>query len=269
MARKREEEEFVFPVFDEQEFMEKEMHQTKVTFITLGFAVVMAFVSFGLFLAVPSLVGFIFVFGILAIVNLPKVYELLDIDTSKFEKMNWFGNGMLTFFCWLAVWILLSNPPITDMADPTIAHVNIYKVDNATVEEGYLVVEDGKLVEFTPYSEGSLVLDGHIVVISMDIVDNYHLEEDSLMVKVTDPQGSSNEYMLETTSGEIREIIRTSVANDSEGKPILHKSFRFKDETYYLAYEFPKEKPGNYTFKISAKDSYDNSRTFTRIVNVE
>lgn len=268
--KKDEDKDIIFPKFDEKEYIQKETLNTKVTLITLGYAIVVAFCSFGLSRISPLLVPVGFLLGIFAIMNLRMLYEKLKIDTSKFEKGNWIGNGMMTFFCWLAVWILLSNPPITDMASPSISHMNIYKVDNATVENGWLVPEEDKSIEFSTYGE-NYVKPGDILLLKVDIVDNYKLEKSSLIVEITTPLGENKEHIvLEKTSSNIRALFKTHVAKkENSSEPKL--PFKLKDENYFMAYEFPKgnEAKGEYKFKISAEDSHGNKNSVTKTILVD
>ena len=262
--KKDEEKDFIFPKFNEKEFIEKEIMNTKITFITLGYAVLMGFVCFILARISSLLVPVAFILGLVAIAYLRNFYHMLNLDTSRMEKGNWIGNGMMTFFFWLAVWILLSNPPITDTASPSIDHIEIFKVDNATVEKGYLVPEGEKLVEFSTYGE-NYVKGGDIILMRMDIVDNYKLDKDSLTVEIRPPvgEGEAETFALDTTSTRIREVFRTSVANKTNSTdPDI--PFRLEDESYFLAYEFPRESPGTYTFTITARDSRDNSKSLEK-----
>ncbi|MEE9118811.1 MAG: hypothetical protein V3U02_09520, partial [Calditrichia bacterium] len=129
MAKKRKKEkkeegyEFKMPEFDEEEYLKKEVRDAKTFFITFVYAAMIALVSFGLTfvdVAAAVLVGFI------AIIFLRHIYPMLGIDTSLIEKKQWAGNIIMFIFTWLAIWILLSNPPFSDSASPTIDHVEVY-----------------------------------------------------------------------------------------------------------------------------------------------
>ncbi len=133
MAKKRRKEkeeegyDFKMPEFDEEEYLRKEVRDTKTLLVTFVYAVFIGIVSFSLTyvdVALALLVGFI------AIVFLRHIYPLVRIDTTLLEKKQWAGNIMMYLFAWLAVLILLSNPPFSDFAAPTIKDEGIYFESN-------------------------------------------------------------------------------------------------------------------------------------------
>ena len=127
MAKKRHkaEEKVVFkkPDFDEKEYMRKELLNAKVGIITFFYAIPFGVVSWQLTLADLSIFGFLVV--IMGILSLRYVYPYLGVDVEKFEKKTWFGNGAVLVFTWLSIWVLLLNPPFSDMASPDITNVQV------------------------------------------------------------------------------------------------------------------------------------------------
>ncbi|MFQ5910643.1 MAG: hypothetical protein ACE5IJ_07995 [Thermoplasmata archaeon] len=127
MAKKkhRKEEKVVFkrPEFDEREFMEKELVNAKVGIITLFYALPFAVVSWQFALAGLSQLGLLA--AIIGILSLRYAYPFFHIDVDAFEKKNWLGNGAVFVFAWLSIWILLLNPPFSDLASPVISGVQV------------------------------------------------------------------------------------------------------------------------------------------------
>jgi hypothetical protein len=127
MAKKRHktEEKVVFkkPDFDEKEYMRKELLNAKVGIITFFYALPYGIVSWQLTLANLSILGFLAV--IVGILSLRYVYPYFGIDVEGFEKKTWFGNGAVLVFTWLSIWVLLLNPPFSDMASPDITNVQV------------------------------------------------------------------------------------------------------------------------------------------------
>lgn len=126
MAKKKKKEEkyeFKIPEFDEIDYMRKEIESAKVAIITIAFAVPVALLSYMLTLAGVSIIAF-FV-GILGVFCLRYLYPLLKIKTEDFDKKTWLGNAAMMFFTWLAFWVLLLNPPFTDLSRPTITEVKV------------------------------------------------------------------------------------------------------------------------------------------------
>ncbi len=142
MAKKRkkgkeEEEEYEFrpPEFDEKEFIEKELRDSKAVIITvlyaIGFAIVAGVIS-GLD---RDLVGISFVVVIAGIFTLKWIYGVFGIDTAAFQRRNWAGNIGTFFFTFLAIWILLMNTPFADYSNPVVSKVIVW-VDNGTTVRG-------------------------------------------------------------------------------------------------------------------------------------
>ncbi len=140
MAKKRkrdkeEEEEYEFrpPEFNEKEFIEKELRDSKAVIITviyaLGFAVIAGLISG----ASHDLVGVSFVVVIAGILSLKWVYGLFGIDTKTFQKRNWAGNIGTFFFTFLAIWILLMNTPFADFSNPVVNRVVVWVDDGTSV----------------------------------------------------------------------------------------------------------------------------------------
>ncbi|MFQ6106418.1 MAG: hypothetical protein ACE5QF_02340 [Thermoplasmata archaeon] len=127
MAKKkgRKEEKVVFkrPSFDEREFMRKELVNAKVGIITFFYGLPFAVVSWQLTLAGLSILGLMA--AIIGILSLRYVYPFLGIDVEEFEKKTWLGNGAVFVFTWLSIWVLLLNPPFSDLASPLISDVQV------------------------------------------------------------------------------------------------------------------------------------------------
>ncbi|MCU0852231.1 MAG: hypothetical protein MUC90_03100 [Thermoplasmata archaeon] len=157
MAKKRkkdkepqEEYEFRPPDFDEKEFLRKEMRDIRASLLTIVFAVMFGALAGVIAIASPdfALVGLIIV--IAGMVALPTIYRFVKVDTSSFQKKNWAGNFGTFFFTFLAIWVMLMNPPFSDHAQPTIEEVIVWIDHDGTVtslEYVYL-----KQANFTGYS---------------------------------------------------------------------------------------------------------------------
>jgi hypothetical protein len=179
MAKKRKKEkpeegyEFKMPEFDEEEYIRKEVRDSKALFVTFIYAVLIGFVSFGLSfldIALAVLVGFI------AIVFLRHLYPLVKVDTTKLEKKQWAGNIIMYIFAWLAVWILLTNPPFSDFAAPTIK------------EDGIYFGSEGNWTKLTDDNKDNLSW-GMDVSINATIVDNVEVDEDTITIIIKEKEG--------------------------------------------------------------------------------
>jgi hypothetical protein len=130
MAKKRrkqiEEEEsyeFQMPEFDEEEYLRKEIRETKTLFITFFYASMIGVASWGLrFVDLASSV----LLGFIAIVFLRHIYPLFKINTALLEKKQWGTNIIFYIFTWILIWIILTNPPFSDFQSPLIKSEGIY-----------------------------------------------------------------------------------------------------------------------------------------------
>ncbi|HLF15925.1 MAG TPA: hypothetical protein VI796_00615 [Candidatus Thermoplasmatota archaeon] len=157
MARKEEKEgegdyEFRAPEFNEDEFIHKEMVSFRTTAILFVWGVIVAAVSWGVFGAVGGERNGWFAGLALAAAGgyaLKWLFPRFKADIRHFKRREWTGTGFLFFFTWLAFFILLINPPVSDFAEPTVeafpsplvqqsggvTTLHIFATDNDRVEE--------------------------------------------------------------------------------------------------------------------------------------
>ena len=163
--------EFKTPEFDEEEYLRKEVRDAKALFVTFVYAALIGLASFGLSfvdVALAALVGFI------AIVFLRHIYPLIGVDTSSLEKKQWAGNILMYLFTWLAIWILLTNPPFSDFAAPTIENVDIYF---------------GEPGNWTKLNDTNTIFYTMNVSINATIVDNVEVDEDTITIIIKEKEG--------------------------------------------------------------------------------
>ena len=127
MAKKkrREEPEVEVPDFDEVKFMRGEMRALRVTVLVVLWAIPAALVSWVLTVPPLSVSVVAFFAGIGMLFLLKWVLPILKVDISEWKRKDWMGQGSTFFFTWLAVWLLLLNPPFTDLTPPLIVGVNV------------------------------------------------------------------------------------------------------------------------------------------------
>jgi len=134
MAKKRrksdnepeEEYEFRPPEFEEKEFIQKEIAETRSVIVTVVYAIVLGAVAGILSAADRAFMGPAFLIAIAGMVSLKWVYPMFKIDSKAFQKRNWLGNIGTFFFTFLAIWILLLNQPFADFAQPTVTDVTVW-----------------------------------------------------------------------------------------------------------------------------------------------
>jgi len=195
MAKKRkkdkepqEDYQFIPPDFDEKEFLRKEMRDIRTAFLTIVFAVIFGAVAGIIALASPdfALVGLIIV--IAGMVALPTIYRFIKVDTSAFQKKHWAGNFGTFFFTFLAIWVMLMNPPFSDHAKPTVEEVIVW-IDSGGVIIGleYMYIENLQgnfwvVTNTTAPADTIHVGSGDTVNITAKIADNGKLVTEELAI---------------------------------------------------------------------------------------
>ena len=175
MARKRkvrEEPPFKIPEFDREEFERKEIRDAKLTLTTFFYAFVIAMFTYAVGLYDVRLAVLI---GFLAIYSLKYLFPLAGFNTGEMEKKTWAGMGALFLFTWLAIWILLVNPPATDFSRPEIEKIEVWEEENGT---------------WAPH-EGP-VYDGDDIMVAARVLDNGEISSVTLTIEKGDNTTSVN-----------------------------------------------------------------------------
>ncbi len=121
--KRKDEAELNLPEFNEVEYMKTEMKAARAAIVAVIWAVPAALVSWGFTIAGIAIVAFFAGLGIMFL--LKWIYPLVRVDTSQWKRRDWMGHGVTFFFSWLAFWILLLNPPFSDLTNPVITGVTV------------------------------------------------------------------------------------------------------------------------------------------------
>ena len=194
--KKKEEEEYEFtpPEFNEREFLEKELKETRAAIITVGIAVVFGVLAAVVTAMTPGLIAVAFVIGVAGMFLLKYVYGFLRIDISGFTKKNWAGTIVTYFFTFLAIWVLLINTPFADLADPSIDQVTIWvSVDTTLTGITYKQNSSTKVMEWLRVDNDAKPEAGLI-----HTTDNYTI---NITARIADTGGlASAEIAISSTS---------------------------------------------------------------------
>jgi len=140
MAKKRKKDkpepddyEFRPPDFDEKEFLQKELRDSRTALMTIIYAVCFGIVAGLISTLGANLAPVAFLVGITGIVTLKYFYAIVKVDTSGLKKRNWAGNIGTYFFTFLAIWVLMLNVPFSDHAPPAIDKVIVWVDDGTNV----------------------------------------------------------------------------------------------------------------------------------------
>ncbi|MHB8632440.1 MAG: hypothetical protein ACYDBQ_00540 [Thermoplasmatota archaeon] len=126
MARdegKGEDYQFVPPDFDEEAFIHQEVMGFRAGVAILVWGILCALLSWGIFVLLGGSQGgwlaglaVMVLFGFL----IKPLYARLKIDTARYKRMNWTGAWFFLFLTWLAIFMLLINPPLGDYSAPQV-----------------------------------------------------------------------------------------------------------------------------------------------------
>jgi len=238
----KEEREFEFPEFDKEEFMKNEMRGAKTTMIGAGFGVAMAFVSYGIAFASP---GVAFLVGLISMAMLKFVFESLNIDLTDFGWKGWAGSGAVYFFTWLMVWILISNPPISDLAPPELHGSGVFLENgNATMVFNQSYNEIGAPVVTLIANTMARV---SIVAVA---TDNDELSSVKITIIHNDTTTLVADQQMRKGEPENYNIV------DEELEDVLIvKGEYFREDNFFEYHLGQEDLPlGNYNFIITAKD---------------
>ena len=126
MAKKKgkREEAFTFPEFNRGEYRTKEVRDSKVALFAVFYAILVAVICYCI-VRMTDVGGMVMFLGLVAPFGLIPILPYIT-DTSEFEKKNWFGPLFMSFIAWLGLFILLSNPPFNDIANPKFQQMELY-----------------------------------------------------------------------------------------------------------------------------------------------
>ncbi len=126
MAKKKKVEDeidFVPPEFNEKEFIEKDLADSKVVIITTIFGILIGAAAAAATIYVSSILGFVIIvamtYGLFKL-----LFRALKIDISKYQRKDYLYKGGTYFVTAMALWILLLNPPFASATPPAISGPN-------------------------------------------------------------------------------------------------------------------------------------------------
>ncbi len=193
MAKKRkkeekEEYEFKPPTFDEKEFLQKELRDTRTVLFTIGYGALAGLIA-GLISDFNQDLVFIGLIIVIAgLVSLKYFYSVIKVDTSQFQKKNWAGNVVWFFFTFLAIWVLLFNFPFADHANPSVRDVVVWVYDgDSYTAVDYKYVDSSGSYEWVPRDDVILstlvhASSNYTVNITARIADNGNLASARIVI---------------------------------------------------------------------------------------
>ena len=238
--------------FQPEEAFEKEKADAfsmwLVIVVGLGMGVFMRYVI------MPTLTepeAILWVLPLSLVVILPTMHKLLIPNkwSDRYDGGNWFRASFLYIFSWLAISFLLVNPPLADIAPPTLAD-GIDIQDTDSVE--YVAWVDGKYT--IALNQGTVD-----VVLGMAVRDNVDAENVTVQVSFW-KYGAFVSELANGTAKDLTEARATFdtvnnswISVDKFGNPVVIKH----SEDIGLAWDLGTLTPGQYEIKVRLSEVGD------------
>ena len=185
------------------------------------------------------------------VVILPTMHKLLIPNkwSDRYDGGNWFRASFLYIFSWLAISFLLVNPPLADIAPPTLADgIDVQNTDS---------------IEYVGWIDGTYTIalnQGTVdVVLGMAVRDNVDAENATVQVSFW-KYGAFVDELANGTASDLTEARATfdSVNNswvsvDKLGNPVVIKH----SEDIGLAWDLGSLTPGQYEIKVRLSEVGD------------
>ena len=185
------------------------------------------------------------------VVILPTMHKLLIPNkwSDRYDGGNWFRASLLYIFSWLAISFLLVNPPLADIAPPTLANgIDVQNTDSIE----YAGMIDGTYT--IALNQGTVD-----VVLGMAVRDNVDAENATVQVSFW-KYGAFVDELANGTASDLTEARATfdSVNNswvsvDKLGNPVVIKH----SEDIGLAWDLGSLTPGQYEIKVRLSEVGD------------
>ncbi len=175
--QEREEREYQPPEFDEREFLHEEINVARATILAAILAIPMGAVAYFVMLYAGTGGGLIA--GVIGIYLIKIFMPFFRVEEALVKPKHWLGLISTYFFAFLAVWILIVNPPFADLAGPQVLNLDVMvELPDGTITN-YTIIDNG-LVNFTQIDVEARVN----ISIRAEITDNTQLDISTVTITV-------------------------------------------------------------------------------------
>ena len=238
--------------FEPGEAFEKEKADAFSMWLVIVFGLTMGLIM--RYVVMPTLSqseAILWVLPLSLVVILPTMHKLLIPNkwSDRYDGGNWFRASFLYIFSWLAISFLLVNPPLADIAPPTLANgIDVQNTDSIE----YAGMIDGTYT--IALNQGTVD-----VVLGMAVRDNVDAENATAQVSFW-KYGALVGELANGTASDLTEARATfeSVNNswvsvDKLGNPVVIKH----SEDIGLAWDLGSLTPGQYEIKVRLSEVGD------------
>lgn len=184
---KKEEREYKPPEFDRLDYVRTEVGVSKATIFAAIFSIPMALAAM---FVVP--VGGVFgglMAGLAGMTLLYFLIPLIKIDVKPFKWTHWAGAMSTYFMVFLAIWVILCNPPFNDFAHPEIRNVQVSWDSGLTWTAVNVSALGGNMEVVRPVNSTNMI-------VRAEVTDNVELNVGTVMIS-----GTSHPSALMISSG--------------------------------------------------------------------
>ncbi len=239
--------------FEPVEAFEKEKADAFSMWLVIVFGLSMG--VFMRYVIMPTLTkpeAILWVLPLSLVVVLPTMHKLLIPNhwSNRYDNGNWFRASFLYIFSWLAISFLLVNPPLADIAPPTLAN----GID----------IENTESVEYVAWVDGTYTIalnQGTVdVVLGMAVRDNVDAENATVQVSfwragvMVDELANGTVSDLTAARATFDSVNNSWISVDKLGNPVVIKH----SEDIGLAWDLGTLTPApNYEIKVRLSEVGD------------
>ena len=229
MAKKRKKQEelkaekdYKPPKFDKEEYMRTEINVAKGTIYAAIMAIPMAAVA--MFILPVGGAGGGLLIGLAGISLMWILLPLLKVDIKAFKITHWLGAISTYFFLFLAIWVMLCNPPFNDFASPAITGVEV-SWDEGTSWHAVNYTESGSREISMPTN----LTTNLTMTVRAQVTDNAALNTGSVMIDYgTGPvqmTAGADDYFTSPVPNPVALMSLTMSANDTNDNDPVSYTF--------------------------------------------
>ena len=238
--------------FEPGEAFEKEKADAFSMWLVIVFGLTMGLIM--RYVVMPTLSqseAILWVLPLSLVVILPTMHKLLIPNkwSDRYDGGNWFRASFLYIFSWLAISFLLVNPPLADIAPPTLANgIDVQNTDSIE----YAGMIDGTYT--IALNQGTVD-----VVLGMAVRDNVGAENATVQVSfwkygaLVGELANGKASDLTEASATFESVNNSWVSVDKLGNPVVIKH----SEDIGLAWDLGSLTPGQYEIKVRLSEVGD------------
>jgi hypothetical protein len=123
------------------------------------------------------------VLGFFGVIAIPYISKFAKVDTSDFDWKNWLGSGAVYIMSWLALFILVINPPFSDFVEPVIEEDGLEITYQRSLNSSWVAWDTSPAIP--------VITSPVKINITVEIIDNSGVDKDSVTLSLNGAQDFS------------------------------------------------------------------------------